>query len=127
MKFYFALSPAEIAGHYVASLGDPSFLPDTATQLVESVRAYLSSHQLQHRQEDAIEIAQVAFQLAREAMVQAPPANEPEAAYQTSVQQGTTASDADLAAYVAGLDLNQYAAERERLIGPQNLVAFLGG
>ena len=60
-------------------------------------------------------------------MVQAPPATEPEAVYQANVQQGTTASDADLAAYVAGLDLNQYAAERGRLIGPQSLVAFLGG
>lgn len=127
MKSYFALSPAEIAEHYVNSLGDPSFLPDAASQLVESVRGYLSRNGLGHRQEDAVEIAQAAFQLAREAVVQAPPATEPEAVYQANVQQGTTASDADLAAYVAGLDMNQYAAERGRLIGPQSTVAFLGG
>ena len=46
MKCYFALSPAEIAEHYVNSLGDPSFLPDTASQLVESVRGYLCRNSL---------------------------------------------------------------------------------
>jgi hypothetical protein len=125
MKSYFALSPAEIAEHYLASKGDPSCLPDTASVLVEDVRRYLQIHGLNHRLEDDIEIAQAAVQLAREAMVQAPPATEHEAAYVAAVQQGT--SDAELAAHVAGLDMHRYAAERHRLLGSQGLVDFLQG
>jgi hypothetical protein len=126
MRSYFALSPSEIAQHYVNSKGDPSFLPGTATQLVEDVRQYLARAGLNHRQEDAVEIAQAAYQLACEALVQQPPASQAEATFRADVQQGTTADD-ELAAHVAGLNMTQYAAERERLIGPQNLVAFLGG
>jgi hypothetical protein len=96
MRSYFALSPAEIAQHYVASKGDPSFLPGTATQLVEDVRQYLARAGLNHRQEDAVEIAQAAYQLACEALVQQPPASAAEADYQAAIQQGTTASDSAL-------------------------------
>jgi hypothetical protein len=136
MKSYFALSPAEIAQHYVDSRGDPSFLPDTATQLVEDVRQYLARAGLGHRQEDAVEIAQAAYQLACEALVQQPPASQAEATFRADVQQGTTADDelamhqADdrvLATPVQQMSMAEYGANRARFGLAQNLASFLGG
>lgn len=137
MKFYFALSPAEIAQHYVNSLGDPSLLPDTATRLVESVRGYLTSNGLGHRQEDAVEIAQAAFQLASEGVVQAPPASAAEATFRADVvQQGTTADDElamqrmddlALAGQVQAMSMAEYSASRGRFGLQRNVIDFLQG
>jgi hypothetical protein len=140
VKSYFALSPADLAEHYVAAKGDPEFLPDTAAALVADVRRYLQVHGLDHRQEEALEIAEEALQLAREALVQAPPAQqlptpEAEAAFRANVEGGTTADDlalryADelaLAGQIQHMSMAEFSANRERLGMTRDLGAFLLG
>ena len=123
MKSYFALEPADLAEHYVASKGSPMFLPNTAFALVHDVERYLRANNLDHRLEDAIQIAQAAFDLAQEALALMP---DPEQ-FQAEVHEGTTATDAQLAQTVAAMDLNAYAANREQLTGQRGNMAFLAG
>jgi hypothetical protein len=128
MKSYYALEPAEIAEMYVRAKGGPRQLPRTERALYADVQGYLGSHGLDHRLNEAAEIAEHAYLIAQQVLAQeAPTPSEAEAAFRANVEGGTTASDAELAQYVSGLNINQYAADRERLMGRQGVVAFLGG
>jgi hypothetical protein len=120
LKSYNYLEPATIAELYVNAKGGARQLPRTARSLYDDIRSYLTEHGMQHRLNEAGEVAEHAYLIAQQALAQESPVPpEADAAFRANVQQGTTASDADLAAYVYGLNLNQYAAERERLLGRQ--------
>jgi hypothetical protein len=129
MKSYYALEPAEIAEMYVRAKGGPRQLPRTARSLYDDIQAYLTGHGMQHRLNEAAEIAEHAYLIAQQVLAQEVPASsEAQAAFRANVEGGTTASDAELAEYVSGLNMNQYAAERERLgVTQGGLSSFLGG
>lgn len=128
MRSYFFLEPAQIAEHYVNAKGGARKLPMTARALYADVQAYLRDHKMEHRLDEAAEIAECAYEIANQAIAQEVPL-QPEArdAFRANIEGGTTASDAELASYVAGLSMQSYTAEREKLIGRQGTLAFLGG
>lgn len=144
MKSYYYLEPSEIAGLYVSAKGGPRQLPRTARSLYADVQAYLTEHSMQHRINEAAEIAEHAYLIAQQVLAQeAPTPSEAEAAFRVNVQQGTTADDdlfrqadelamrqADervLAAQVQAMSMPEFAANRERLGLAQDLTSFLGG
>ncbi len=108
MKSYFALTPEALAELYVDSKGGQEFLPVTAATLIEDIRRYLIRSQLDHRVEDAIEIAQAVLRIAEEIQEQKPirqPMPTPEAAnWANDIMQGTTATDAALQYDIAAGD-----------------------
>jgi hypothetical protein len=97
VKSYFALTPEEIAGLYVTAKGGPRQLPRTAPSLYEDVGEYLRSHGLEHRLNEAAEIAQHAYEVAKQVLDQEVPVQaEAAAAFRANVEGGTTASDSAL-------------------------------
>ena len=133
MKPYFAIECADLARYYLDSKGDPSFLPDTATALVEDIKRYLVANALQHRLEDVVDIAIAANELAQQALAQTPPVTDPE--FEAQVQQGTTANDLAmqqmdevmLSRQVAGMSMSEFGANRERFGLQRSVIDFLQG
>lgn len=132
MRSYHYLTPEQIAEYYVTFKGGPRSLPKTATALHLDVLAYLRTHGLGHRTDDAVDVAIAAHEITQQAQAQAAP--DP-SEFEANVREGTTADDESLrraeelmlAGQVAQMSPQEYAANRERLGVSQNLGDFLGG
>jgi hypothetical protein len=97
VKSYFALTSEEIAGLYVTSKGGPRQLPRTARSLYDDIQTYLREHGMDHRLDEAAEIAQHAYEVAKQVLDQEVPVQaEAAAAFRANVEGGTTASDSAL-------------------------------
>jgi hypothetical protein len=136
MKSYFALEPATIAEMYVRAKGGPRQLPRTARSLYDDIRTYLTGHGMQHRVNEAAEIAEHAYLIAQQVLAQEAPApSEADVAFRANVEGGTTADDAALqymdqlalGQQVRAMSMPEFAAARERLGLAQDLTSFLGG
>ena len=130
MRSYHYLTPEQIAEYYVTFKGGPRSLPKTATALHLDVLAYLRTHGLGHRTDDAVDVAIAAHEITQQAQA-APDPSE----FEANVREGTTADDESLrrmdelmlAGQVAQMSQAEYAANRERLGVTQSLGSFLGG
>lgn len=136
MKSFFALTPEEIAQHYVNAKGGPRQLPRTARSLYDDIRSYLTEHGMEHRVGESAEIAQHAYAIAQQVLAQEAPApSEADVAFRANVEGGTTADDAALqymdqlalGQQVRAMSMPEFAAARERLGLAQDLTSFLGG
>jgi hypothetical protein len=129
VKSYYALAEADIAVHYLQAKSGVK-LPGTAQALVADVEAYLRRSGLDHRLSEAVDIAIAAHEIAQQVQAQSAPApSEVEAAFQNDQREGVgdRRPDLELANYVAGLDMNQFAAERQRPGTTKGTAAFLLG
>jgi hypothetical protein len=100
-----------------------------ARELVADIDRFMASKGLAKSSISRVDVAEHVLHLQRQ---QAAVQSEVEAAWQLDQQQGIgdrrpELDEAALAAHVAGLDMRQYAAQRERLGVHQGLAAFLLG
>lgn len=136
MKSYFALTPSEIAEMYVRAKGGPRQLPRTARSLYDDIQSYLRDHGMDHRLNEAAEIAEHAYLIAQQVLAQEVPASsEAETAFRANVEGGTTADDAALhymdqlalGQQVQAMNMAQYSDFRKQAGMQRDLVSFLGG
>jgi hypothetical protein len=136
MRSHFALEPAQIAEMYVRAKGGAHDLPRTAKALYEDVKAYLRDHGLDHRLDEAAEIAIAAYELAKAELQ--PVASPEQTAWANDQAQGIgdrlpdeiafrQADERVLAAQIRSMSMPEFAASRERLGLAQDLTSFLGG
>jgi hypothetical protein len=73
MRYYMALTEADLATIYIQAKGDPGILPDSAVGLVADVEKWLIASGMDHSMDDKVEIAFEAFGIAQEIRAQSLP------------------------------------------------------
>jgi hypothetical protein len=96
MKSHNHLSETDLAVFYLQQTGSTERMPGNAMALVDSVNAWLRQSRLEHRLDDAVDIAIDANEIAKQVRARAPAPSEAEIAFRDNVQFGTMADDVAL-------------------------------